>query len=255
MSIEHTYSRFCSIVRQKAPRCPIQPTTRADNQRAQAGRAASLISALVDGLAVAIPGAAYVDAAVQAATADSPEGAVNAGVDSAATAGAGFAFEGAAGPLVGGAIMLMRGTGQALERHDQVVTYLLGLGAFVNCLARSSMDAVNTSLPHPQMPRPIVPPYIERTGDLFSRWRRRAWNAGYWKVNEVFREIDTHRPVRGESYSKQCLIHLAVQAGHLGGRAEGHHLRVRFERHILSNILAANARADGNELRRWANAA
>lgn len=253
MSIEQTYGRFVSLVRRRAPECPIQPETRTQRVRSEAGQAATLVSALADGLQVSIPGGAATSMVVSGATANSGADVANAAVDTAVTSGAGIALGAEAGPLVGGVLMVMRGSHQALERSDQVVTYLLGIGGYVNCLARSAIDAVNSSQRHIRMPTPIVPSYVERMGDLFSRWRRQAWHAGYWKVNEVIREIDNLRPVQGDLYSKQCLIQLALEAGHQGGRAEGFRIRVRCEDYIVNHILSTNMRAQANALRRWAN--
>lgn len=254
MTIDQTYGRFVSIVRRRAPECPIQPETRAQETRAEAGRAATLVSALADGLRVSIPGGAATSVVVSGATANSGPDVANAAVDTAVSTGAGIALGAEAGPLVGGVLMVMRGSHQALERSDQVVTYLLGIGGYVNCLARSAINAVNSSQRHISLPTPIAPSYVERMGDLFSRWRRQAWNAGYWRVNEVIREIDNLRPVQGDLYSKQCLIQLAMEAGHRGGRAEGFRIRIRCEDYIMNQILSTNMRAQANALRRWANA-
>lgn len=254
MPFDQTYARFVSVVRRKAPECPIQPQTPAQESRAQAGRAATLFFALADGLNVPIPGGLATSVAVSGATANSGADVANGAVDSAVSTGAGTVLGPEAGPLVGGVLMVMRGSYQALERSDQVVTYLLGIGGFVNCLARSAIQAVNSPQRYSSLPTPIVPAYVERMGDLFSRWRRQAWHAGYWKVNDVIREIDNLRPVQGDLYSKQCLIQLALEAGHRGGRAEGFRIRMRCEDYIVNQILATNMRAQANALRRWANA-
>lgn len=257
MTIEQTYRRFVSIVRRRAPASPIEPQTRAQQTRSRAGRAATMGSAFADGLGVSVPGGALASAAtsmaLSGATANSGSDVANAAVDTAVTTSAGVALGAEAGPLVGGVIMLMRGSHQALERSDQVVSYLLGMGGYVNCLARSALDAVNSPRRHIRLPTPIVPSYVERMGDIYSRWRRQAWHAGYWKVNDVIGEIDNLRPTQGDLYSKQCLIQLALEAGHLGGRAEGFRIRVRCENYILNQILSANMNDQANALRRWAN--
>lgn len=254
MTIEQTYGRFVSVVRRRAPECPIQPQTSAQETRSQAGRAANLLSALADGLGPGVPGGAATSMVVSGATANSGADVANAAVDTAVSSGAAAALGAEAGPLVGGVLMIMRGSHQALERSDQVVTYLLGVGGYVNCLARSAMHAVNSPQRHISLPTPIVPPYVERMGDLFSSWRRQAWHSGYWKVNGVIQEIDNLRPVQGDLYSKQCLIQLALEAGHRGGRAEGFRIRMRLEDYIVNRILATNMRAQATALRRWANA-
>ncbi len=252
MTTEQLYGRFVSIVRRMAPECPIQPETRTQEVRAQASRAATLISALADGLKVAIPGGAATSLAISGATANSSADVANAAVDSAATRGAGMAMGAEAGPVVGGAIMILRGTSQGVGRSHQVVTYLLGIGGYVNCLARCAIHAVNSPLPYISLPQPIAPSYI--AGDLYTNGLREAWRAGYWRVREVIQEIDNLRPVQGALYSKQCLIQLALDAGHPGGRGEDPRIRIRCEGHILNQILATNLRTQRDRLRRWSNA-
>ena len=63
------------------------------------------------------------------------------------------------GWLVGGFIMLARGTEQALSRSDAMVSYLNMTGGFVHTLVRASIDAVNDPAPYTRMPMPVVPRY------------------------------------------------------------------------------------------------
>lgn len=249
MTIEQQYPRFLTTVRQNAPRNPIQPQTRTQETRTQAGRVITMVGALADGIGPGLPGGAATSMALGAATANSGPDVANAAFDTAATT-----LAGEGGPFVGGALMIMRGTHQALERNDQMVTYLLGMGAYVNCLARSAMGAVNDPAAYVQLPTPVVPSYVERWGDLFTPWRRQAWNAGYNKVRDVIRVMDNYRPIQGMRYAKQCFIQLVLDAGHRGGRAEGFRLRMRIEDNIYNQILATDLRRQANALRQWANA-
>lgn len=162
------------------------------------------------------------------------------------------------GWLVGGFIMLARGTEQALSRSDAMVSYLNMMGGFVHTLVRASIDAVNEPAPYTRMPMPVVPSYVERTGDLHSSFARDAFTDGYNRIRDCVRDIDSVRPPTGDHPSKRCLMHIGLQANMCGGSrmgaAERLQMRERAERYVVAELLRVDLRRQAEALRRWANA-
>lgn len=252
MAFQQTYDHFKSIIREKAPAFPRQrPPTETEEERTQLNNTFTFISGIADGVNAPIPD--LLSLAVKLSTANNASDSGNAAADTAVNIAANK-FGGGAGPVVGGFTMLSRGAYQSLNRTSDMLDYLLGTSAYINCLARSAMEALNTPQPYVSLPRPIVPSYVANSDALYSEARRRRWHVGYWKVNEVIREIDNLRPVQGDLYSKNCLIQIALDAGFMGGRAETGRLRLRLENFITNSILDRNIQEDRNTLRRWTNA-
>jgi hypothetical protein len=164
------------------------------------------------------------------------------------------------GWLVGGLIMIARGTHQALSRSDEMVSYLNSMGGYVHTLVRASIAAVNEPTPYTRMPMPVVPGYVERTGDLYSDFPRQAFRRGYDQVGEIVRDIDRVRPPSGDYPSKRCLMHIGLQTNMTGGSASAGsaalrlQMRQRAERYVVDELLRVNLLSQAEGLRRWANA-
>lgn len=248
------YSRFVSLVRNNAPRFPIESETELQRDRAAAGRALGALQALADGLNVSIPTA--VGIAGSAATSNGREDFANAMIDTAITEGGTTMLGAEAGPFIGGALMLARGTYQSLSRTDAMVRYLLGNAGLTNTLARLCVSAMRDSVPYTRMPNPPIPDFARRSGDLFSGRRREAYLSGFESARRIIQEMDSLRPTSGDHYSKRCLIFVGIQTGFTGRyRQDDWRLRVRCERVIIRDMLALNLRERAERLRRWANAA
>lgn len=253
MPAPEKYPQFVSLIRRHAPRFPIGPTTALQQDRAAAGRALGAVQTLADGLDVNIPGPAGI--AVSAATANNAGDFSNSMADTAITTGGVRVLGGAAGPFIGGALMLARGTFQALGRTDAMVSYLLGTGGFTNTLARLCVSAMQDPVPYTALPHPPIPDYVLRQGDIYSSWRRQAYMAGYNAAGAVISTLDELRPTSGDHYSKRCLIHVGLLTNFTGQHEElNWRLRRACEAIIVRDMLSLNLRERAEELRRWATA-
>lgn len=248
------YDRFVSLIRSNAPRFPIESETQLQRDRAAAGQALNALQALADGLNISIPTA--VGIAGSAATANSGEDLAHAMIDTAITEGGTAMLGGEAGPFIGGALMLARGTHQSLTRTDAMVRYLLGNAGLTNTLSRLCVAAMRDPVPYTVMPNPPIPDFARRSGDLFSGWRQEAYMAGFNATRRIIQQLDSLRPTSGDHYSKRCLIHIGIRTGFTGRfRQDDWRVRVRCEQIIIRDILALNLRERAERLRRWANAA
>lgn len=182
-------------------------------------------------------------------------GAANAVADDLIGRGVDMLQASEGGWLVGGLIMIARGFHQSLSRSDEMVSYLNMLGGYTHTLVRASIAAVNDPFPYTRMPMPVVPAYVERTGDLYSDFTRNAFTEGYNRVAAVVRHIDEVRPPTGDYPSKRCLLHIGLQANMTGGRgADLARMRERAERYVARQLLCVDVAAQAEALRRWANA-
>ena len=253
---EH-WGRFVSLVRSRAPAFPMGTETQLERDRAAAGQAFGAVSALLDGLGDTVPGAVGlgVSAASTATTSNDAADVANSVLDTGVSMAAG-SFSPQAGFLVGGLIMLMRGTHQSLARSDAMVTYLLSTGGYVNTLGRLTVKAMRENRRYVTPPTPMIPDYIRRQGDLFSSWRQRAFANGCNRANGIIRTMDELRPTEGDYYSKRCLIHVGIATGFTGQHEEDNwRMRQRAEAIYIQNFLGADLRRQREQLRRWANAA
>jgi hypothetical protein len=252
---EH-WARFSSLVRGQAPRFPMERMSQVAQDRAAAGRAFGAVSAMLDGIGGAVPGPVGLGVGVAgtAVSAGGAEDVANGALDMAASTAAG-AFLPEAGFLVGGLIMLMRGAHQSLARSDAMVTYLLGVGGFVNTLGRLTVSSMRADQHYTTAPQPQVANYIAAQGDLFSSWRRQALLNGYRRAMTVVRSMDEVSPTEGDSYSKRCLIHVGIATGFTGRYSEDNwRLRQRAETIYIRHFLAVDLTRQRDQLRRWANA-
>ena len=143
---------------------------------------------------------------------------------------------------------ILKGTYQALDRNDQMVTYLLSTGGYVDSLGGV---ASIRSEPVPYT-RPLA--HGDSGGQvLATAWKRRAWEDGVERTRAVIREMDTIRPTTGDYYSKQSFIQLARQTDPYVTQPSVR-LRSDVEKYILRNILGVEMQALRSGMRRWANA-
>lgn len=250
------WSRFTGVVRLHAPRMPDTGSSRGAVVASGASTSATMAGAGVSGAGASLPtgAGAVVGVAGGLATGDGG-GVVDSLVDEAIGAIADHALGGEAGWLVGGLLMLMRGTEASLSLTDAMSSYLNEMSGYLSTLVRVTMGAMADRYPYATMPNPVVPPYIERTGDLYSSFARSAFTAGHFRVNDVIREIDSVRPPTGDYPSKRCFTYIGMQTNMTGGRGtEGllHVMRVRAERYIVRSLLQVNMAAQAETLRRWA---
>lgn len=245
------WSRFLSLVKTNCPEMPQTAQSSIQRNRQAASRAYSCLGTLVSALGHSMPEG--MGTAVTVATADDPGSALQSIAESEALSAA-FG-SGASGLIVGNGIAVLRGAYQALDRSDQMVSYLLGITAYTTTLSRMCIGAMRSSVPYTRPPEPIVPDYIMRLGDLYSSWRRAAFSRGYEAACGVVREMDTVTPVSDQRghYSKQALLYIFLQTGMTGEHPDmDWRARRRCEDIILRRILVANLIEQRNDLRRWA---
>lgn len=185
-------------------------------------------------------------------------GALSTVGDDLISRGADMILSGEGGWLVGGLIMVARGAHQALDRSDQMVTYLNSMGGYIHTLVRAAIAAINDPYPYTRMPMPVVPDYVERTGDLYSEFTRAAFTNGYNRVAEIVRDIDSVRRPGGDYPSKRCLMHIGLQTNMTGGSSAGSaalrlQMRQRAERYVVRDLLHVDLASQAEALRRWAN--
>jgi hypothetical protein len=258
------WGRFHTMVRRRMPASPDMGTGSAapiGDGLAVAGAATSgLGGALppVVGTAVGLAGTAY--GVGTSLSRGDVAGAANTVGDDLISRGADLILAGEGGWLVGGLIMIARGTHQTLSRSDEMVAYLNAMGGYIHTLVRASIGAVNDATPYTRMPMPVVPEYVERTGDLYNDFARQAFRNGYNQVGEIVRDIDRVRPPSGDYPSKRCLMHIGLQTNMTGGSASAGSaalrliMRQRAERYVVDELLQVDLASQAQALRRWANA-
>ena len=257
------WDRFHAMVRRRMPRAPDtggNPDRVADGLMVAGATTSGLGEALppVVGTAVGLASTAW--GVGSALSRGDVTGAVNAVGDDLIGRGADIILAGEGGWLVGGLIMLARGAYQSLSRSDDMVVYLNSMAGYVHTLVRASIAAVNEPTPYTRMPMPVVPDYVERTGDLHTDFARQAFRRGYDQIGEIVRDIDRVRPPTGDYPSKRCLMHIGLQTNMTGGASTSGsaalraQMRERAERYVVEELLHVNLRAQAELLRRWANA-
>ena len=258
------WARFHAMVRSRMPRAPDM----GDGAGAPVGDALMVAGAATSGLGEALPpgvgtvvGLAGTTYSVGTALSRGDVGgAASALGDDLISRGADLVLAGEGGWLVGGLIMLARGAHQSLSRSDAMVTYLNSMGGYIHTLVRAAIGAVNDPYPYTRMPMPVVPAYVEETGDLATPYARAAFTAGYNQVAEIVRDIDSVRRPTGDYPSKRCLMHIGLQtnmtggSGTMGSAALRLQMRTRAERYVASRLLEVDLRTQAEALRRWANA-
>lgn len=254
------WERFQAMIRRRMPRPPDMgdgPDRAADGFSAVGAATSGLGAALppVVGTVVGVAGTAY---GVGSALADGDAaGAANSLADDLIGRGADVIVSAEGGWLVGGLIMIARGLHQSLSRSDAMVTYLNSMGGYIHTLVRAAIAAVNDPFPYTRMPMPIVPSYVERTGDLATGFARGAFTTGYSQVAACVRDMDAVRPPTGDYPSKRCLIHIGLQTNMTGGSGSPAlrlQMRQRAERYVVRHLLNVDLASQANALRRWANA-
>lgn len=254
------WDRFNAMIQRRMPRPPEtggEADGVADGFTAAGAAASGLGDALppVVGTVIGLWGTAYNVGSAMAN--DDAAGVGNALADDLIGRGADLMLAGEGGWLVGGMIMVARGAHQALDRSDQMVTYLNSMGGYIHTLVRAAIAAVNDPFPYTRMPMPVVPSYIEETGDLATSFARSAFTAGYNQVREIVRDIDSVRPPGGDYPSKRCLMHIGLQTNMTGGAGSAAtrlQMRQRAERYVMRDLLHVDLAPQAEALRRWANA-
>lgn len=256
------WEKFLKSIRMNAPIFPIvQP--RARQERAQrAGRAINVASAASDGLNLPGPvGTAVTVAGAVAGVAGENDASSMAGSlgNSAFDAGVGH-FAGqvvsGAGAAVGGLLGLLRGADQALDRTDQMVDYLGVTTGFVTTLARTCASEIRRSSSDVYPPASIVPSYIERSGTLYTHYRRQLFERGYWKAQRMCVSLNQIRVESGSTLAKQGMTHLAMLTRRISRDASNDDaIRMRAEEIIVRDILGFNMTQRRRQLMEWANAA
>lgn len=256
------WARFHAMVRSRTPR----PPDMGDGPSGPGmGDAFMVAGAATTGLGDALPGLAGAGVGLVGTTLVASQQIAGGDVSGAASTvaddliGRGLdMIEG--GWLVGGFIMLARGSHQALSRSDAMATYLNSMGGYIHTLVRASIAAINDPFHYTRMPMPVVPSYVEETGDLATSFARSAFTAGYNQVREIVRDIDSVRPPGGDYPSKRCLMHVGLQtnmtggSGTMGSGALRLQMRQRAERYVVRDLLQVDLASQANALRRWANA-
>lgn len=258
------WARFHAMVRRRMPRPPDMggdgPDRVADGLAVAGAATSGLGEALppVVGTVVGVAGTAY---GVGSALAEGDVGgAASALGDDLIGRGADLVLSGEGGWLVGGLIMIARGAHQSLTRSDAMVTYLNSMAGYIHTLVRAGIGAINDPFPYTRMPMPVVPSYVEETGDLATSFARSAFTAGYNQVAEIVRDIDSVRPPTGDYPSKRCLMYIGLQTNMTGGSgtmssgALRLQMRSRAERYVATRLLEVDLRSQAEALRRWANA-
>lgn len=254
------FERFHAMIKRRMPRPPVTrggPDRVADGLTAVGAATSGLGDALppAAGTVVGVAGTAY---GVGSALADGDVGgAANSLADDLIGRGADLILAAEGGWLVGGLIMIARGTERALSRSDAMVTYLNAMGGYIHTLVRAAIAAINDPYPYTRMPMPVVPDYVERTGDLHSSFARAAFTDGYNRVREVVRDIDSVRSPTGNYPSQRCLFHIGLQANMTGGAGSAAlrlQMRQRAERYVVRDLLHVDLATQAEALRRWANA-
>lgn len=255
------WDRFVSMVRRRMPRPPEM-----GGGASAVGDICTMTGAGISGVggvpivgdAVGIGCTVY---GVSTALADGDvAGALNTAGDELIARGAEMILSGEGSWLVGGLIMVARGAYQALDRSDQMVTYLNGMGGYIHTLVRTSIDAVHDAHPRARRPSPVVPSYVERTGDLHDSQARQAFVNGYNQVSAIIRDLDDLIPRGpGDFPSKRCFLHVGLQANMTGGSASAGSaalrliMRQRAERYVADHLLQVDLATQAEALRRWAN--
>lgn len=245
------WSRFLSLVKTRCPVMPQTGMTQMQRDRQSAADAYSVLGTLLSALGHSLPG--ELDNAVTLLTNEDRLAALQ----SIAQAEAVSALAGSAtgGLIVGNGIELLRGAYQSLNRSDQMVGYLLGMTAYTTTLSRLCISAMRDQVPYMRRPEPRVPEYILRLGDLFSAWRREAYDLGYEAAWSVVQEMDAVTPAndRRGHYSKQALLYIFLQTGFTGQHQDmDWRARQQCEDIILRRILATNLLEQRQTLARWA---
>lgn len=256
------WARFNSMIQRRMPRPPDMggdgPDLVGDGFAAAGAVTSGLGDALppVVGTVVGVSGTAY---GVGSALAEGDvAGAAGTLGEDLIGRGADLMLAGEGGWLVGGLIMIARGAAQSLSRSDAMVTYLNSMGGYIHTLVRAAIAAVNDPYHYTRMPRPVVPDYVERTGDLYSAFTRAAFTDGYNRVGEIVRDIDSVRPPSGDYPSKRCLMHIGLQTNMTGGSSMASaalrlQMRHRAERYVVRDLLRVDLDRQAEALRRWAN--
>ena len=259
------WARFHAMVRRRMPR---PPEMGGGSATGTASDAIGMAGAAASGLGEALPGGVgtglgFVGTAVGVGGAlaeGDVGGAASALGDDLIGRGADLVLSCEGGWLVGGLIMIARGAHQSLSRSDAMVTYLNSMGGYIHTLVRASIGAVNDATHYTRMPMPVVPSYVEETGDLATSFARNAFTAGYNQVAEIVRDIDSVRAPGGDYPSKRCLVYIGLQTNMTGGRdtmssgALRLTMRTRAERYVATRLLEVDLRSQAEALRRWANA-
>jgi hypothetical protein len=256
------WGRFNAMIQRRMPRAPDM----GDGSGTPIGDGLMAVGAATSGLGEALPpvvgtvvGVAGTTYSVGTALSHGDVGgAASALGDDLISRGADLVLAGEGGWLVGGLIMLARGAHQSLSRSDAMVTYLNSMGGYIHTLVRAAIAAVNDPYPYTRMPMPVVPDYVERTGDLHTSFARAAFTDGYNRVAESVRDIDSVRPPGGDYPSKRCLMHIGLQTNMTGGSSGGSaalrlQMRQRAERYVVRDLLHVDLATQAEALRRWAN--
>lgn len=254
----HDYwDRFRQTVRGFAPQMPDVESTRVGRVTGGANDAVTLVGAVGAGAGAEIPGLGALGAglSIGAPLVQGDAGGVASAVGDDLI-GRALGFLGVeAGAFVSGFLMLAHGASQSLTRTDDMTEYLNTMGGYVTTLSRISAASLRERAPYTQLPMPVVPQYIERSGDLYSDRARTHFINGYQRAVSVVREMDSVRRPTGDSPSKICFCYVALNTGMTGQYESGSaELRRRSEQYILRSILLIDLQAQAEIMRRWANA-
>lgn len=246
------YSMLEGMVRLHAPRFPIQNETRLHRNRASAGRAINTVNAFVDGLDANAP--PVVGVVTSLATANGVDDVVDSAVDMGASFVLTRVVSAAAGSIAGGAIMLVRGTAQSLDRVELMTNYLHGTRGYVDTIARSCIIALSDDYSHASLPTTQIPNFARRGGSLYSSANQEAYIRGRAAVRKLFQKIDARGPNSGMRLSKDFLRHLISLTHYTGGDEEDNRrLRNACKRIITRNILSIDINQQAEQLRQWCN--
>ena len=251
------WDRFRQTVRGFAPQMPEVESTRVARVTGVANDGVTLVGAAAAGAGAEIPGLSTLGSGLSIGAplvqGDAGGAASAVGDD---LIGRALGFLGVeAGAFVSGFLMLAHGASQSLTRTDDMTEYLNTMSGYVATLSRISAASLRERAPYTQLPMPIVPPYIERTGDLYSDRARTHFTNGYQRAVSVVREMDAVRRPTGDSPSKICFCYVALNTGMTGqSESDSPEIRRRSERYILQSILQIDLRGQAEVMRRWANA-
>lgn len=248
-----SWDLFTEKIRNNAYRLPIPPrTSTANRARIAAGQGAgvglTLVDGLGDGLARVNP---VVGTAIGVATAPDAQGAIDSVTDGMMVSWLGNSARlGAEGGMVfAGLLMILRGTAQSLDRHEQAMRYTLGMLGYVSTLSRACamFDENPRQL---RFASPLVPDYIARRGAVHSDNRERKFKAGSDKMKQILRAYDRSAPARnGLTPARNGIAEIILRSDGMGRR----NLRANCEDYIYKRIIKVNMNQVSERLRRWAN--
>ena len=237
------WETFLLAVREWAPAVPAAVST----DHATAREAYGLLDTFIGALGREVPG--VVGHLMNALTADNAVDFFRSAVE-----GAIFGAGGTAGMVVSPGLAVLEGAYDALQRSDEVESFLIEYTAFVTSLARLSTQAIYHQDRRNLVPlSPEIPESAERGGHMYGARNRGSYRRGVRRAYSVRDKVDLNiAPDDQDKFSKQCFEFVARQTAY-SGRYQEDTWRVRdaCERIYYRRILDTDLAQQRERLRRW----